>query len=120
MKVLLVEDDPDVADLVALALERAGFEVSTETDGTAGLAHALQHQPEVVILDWVMPNMSGVEVCRALRADSRTERTAVLLLTSRTQEVDIDQGFEAGANDYMVKPVRGRELVSRVDALLPR
>src|SRR3712207_4608113 len=90
MKVLVVEDDPDVADLVVLALERAGFELWTETDGTAGLAHALQQRPDVVILDWVMPGMTGVEVCRALRADPRTERTAILLLTSRTQEADID------------------------------
>ncbi len=119
MKVLVVEDDPDVADLVALALERAGFEVATETHGAMGLAAALEQQPDVVILDWMMPGMTGVEICRALRADPRTEHCGVLLLTSRAQEADIDLGFAAGANDYMVKPVRGRELASRVQSLLP-
>jgi DNA-binding response OmpR family regulator len=117
-KVLVVEDDVDVRDLVVLSLNHAGFDVLVEGDGAAGLDLALEEQPDLVILDWMMPRLSGVEVCRALRADPRAEGTSVLLLTSRAQEGDIDQGFEAGANDYMVKPFRGRELVSRVDSLL--
>ncbi len=118
MKVLVVEDDVDVRDLVALSLVKAGFDVLTEADGKSGLALAQHQQPDVVILDWMMPRMTGVEVCRAMRADPRTEKTGILLLTSRIQEADIDQGFAAGADDYMVKPFRGRELVSRVDSLL--
>ena len=118
MKVLLVEDDEDVKDLAVLSLERAGFDVATASEGAAGLVAAQQQHPDVIILDWMMPGMSGVDVCHELRADPRTEHISVLLLTSRAQEVDIEQGFEAGANDYMVKPFRGRELISRVDALL--
>jgi DNA-binding response OmpR family regulator len=118
MTVLVVEDDPDVRDLVVLSLEHAGFDVLAQANGETALAVALREQPDVLILDWMMPGMTGVEVCRALRADPRGESTAVLMLTSRAQEVDIDLGFDAGANDYMVKPFRGRELVSRVDSLL--
>jgi DNA-binding response OmpR family regulator len=117
MKVLVVEDDADVRDLVVLSLVKAGFEVWTEADGESGLAAALAEQPDVVILDWMMPRMTGVEVCRAMRAHPRTEHISVLLLTSRLQEADIDLGFAAGASDYMVKPFRGRELVSRVESL---
>jgi DNA-binding response OmpR family regulator len=69
-------------------------------------------------LDWMMPGLSGVEVCRAIRADPRTKSIAVLMLTSKAQEADIDQAFTAGADDYMVKPFRGRELVSRVRSLV--
>ena len=118
MTVLVVEDDADVRDLVVLSLTHAGFEVSTRDNGVAGLAAALDEQPEVVILDWVMPRLSGLEVCRALRADPRGAEASVLLLTSRAQEGDIDQGFAVGANDYMVKPFRARELTSRVDTLI--
>jgi DNA-binding response OmpR family regulator len=118
MTVLVAEDDPDVRDLVVLSLEQAGLHVSAQSNGQTALAVALKEQPDLVILDWMMPAMSGVEVCRAMRADPRGERIPVLMLTSRAQEADIDQGFEVGANDYMVKPVRGRELVSRVDSLL--
>jgi DNA-binding response OmpR family regulator len=117
MKVLVVEDDRDIRDLVITLLNRAGYEVHGEENGQAGLAAALTQEFDLVILDWMMPGMTGVEVCRAMRADPRTKDTAVLLLTSRAQETDIDQGFTVGADDYMVKPFSGRELVSRVTSL---
>jgi DNA-binding response OmpR family regulator len=117
MKVLVVEDDVDIRDLVISLLSRAGYEVLAEDNGEAGLAAALTRQPDLVILDWMMPGLTGVEVCRAMRADPRAKNTTILLLTSRAQEADIDQGFTAGADDYMVKPFRGRELVSRVKSL---
>ena len=117
MKVLVVEDDLDIQDLVIALLSRAGHEVTAEGDGFAGLTTALALQPDLVVLDWMMPGMSGVEVCRGLRADSRTRNVAVLMLTSKAQEADIEQAFTAGADDYMVKPFRGRELVSRVQSL---
>lgn len=118
MTVLVVEDDPDVRDLVALSLQQAGFRVLAQSNGEMALALALAEQPDVVILDWMLPGMSGVEVCQRVRSDPRGKDIAVLLLTSRAQEHDIDLGFDAGANDYMVKPFRGRELVSRVDSLV--
>lgn len=117
MKVLVVEDDVDIQDLVISLLSRAGYDVLAEGNGDAGLATALTQQPDLVILDWMMPGLSGVDVCRALRADPRAKNIPVLLLTSRAQEADIDQAFTAGADDYMVKPFRGRELVSRVQSL---
>jgi DNA-binding response OmpR family regulator len=117
MKVLVVEDDVDIQELVVSLLTRAGYEVLAEGNGDAGLAAALTQQPALVILDWMMPGLSGVEVCRAMRADARAKDIAVLMLTSKAQEADIDQAFTAGADDYMVKPFRGRELVSRVQTL---
>jgi two-component system phosphate regulon response regulator PhoB len=120
MKVLVVEDDLDIQDLVVALLSRAGYDVVVRDNGDAGLAAAMSHLPDLVILDWMMPGLSGVEVCRAIRADPRTKNVAVLMLTSKAQEGDIDQAFTAGADDYMVKPFRGRELVSRVRALADR
>ena len=117
MKVLVVEDDRDIQDLVVALLTREGHEVRAEDEGWAGLAAALSRAPDLVILDWMMPGMSGIEVCRAIRADPRTAHIPVLMLTSKAHEGDIDQAFTAGADDYMVKPFRGRELVSRVKAL---
>lgn len=117
MKVLVVEDDVDIQDIVISVLSRDGYQVLTEGNGDAGLAAALTQQPDLVILDWMMPGLTGVEVCRAMRADPRTKDIAILLLTSRAQEADIDQAFTAGADDYMVKPFRGRELLSRVKSL---
>lgn len=117
MKVLVVEDDLDIQDLVVALLSRDGHDVVTEGEGWAGLAAALSRAPDLVILDWMMPGMSGIDVCRAIRADPRTKDVPVLMLTSKAQEGDIDQAFTAGADDYMVKPFRGRELVSRVRAL---
>lgn len=118
MRVLVVEDDVDIRDLVVMKLTRAGHDVLAEGDGDSGLAVALDQQPDLVILDWMMPRLTGVEVCRAMRADPRTEDVAVLLLTSRAQEADVGQGFTAGASDYMVKPFSGRELLSRAESLL--
>ena len=118
MKVLVVEDDRDIQDLVVALLTREGHDVRAEDEGIAGLAAALSRSPDLVILDWMMPGMNGIDVCRAIRADPRTAHIPVLMLTSKAQEADIDQAFTGGANDYMVKPFRGRELVSRVRALV--
>ena len=117
MKVLVVEDDRDIQDLVVALLTREGHDVRAEDEGEAGLSAALTRSPDLVILDWMMPGMSGIDVCRAIRADPRMSRVPVLMLTSKAQEGDIAQAFTAGADDYMVKPFRGRELVSRVQSL---
>ena len=119
-RIVVVDDDPDIRALVAMKLTNAGYAVTAEPDGEAGLARALAEQPDLVVLDWMMPGLSGIEVCRALRDDPRTLETAVLLLTARAQEEDIDRGFAAGADDYLVKPFSVRELGNRVDALLAR
>jgi DNA-binding response OmpR family regulator len=120
-RVLVVDDDPVIADLVSFRLSRLGLEVSVETDGQAGLAAVRALRPDLVVLDWMMPRMNGLEMCAALRADPDEElaRTPVLLLTAKAQEPDLERGFAAGATDYIVKPFSTRELASRVTAALP-
>jgi DNA-binding response OmpR family regulator len=118
--VVVVDDDPDIRALVSMRLTKAGYAVTAESDGEAGLATALAERPDLVVLDWMMPGLTGIEVCRILRDDPRTVDTAVLLLTARAQEEDIERGFAAGADDYLVKPFSVRELATRVEALLAR
>jgi DNA-binding response OmpR family regulator len=120
-RVLVVDDDPVIADLVAFRLTRLGLDVSVETDGQAGLAAARELRPDLVVLDWMMPRMNGLEMCAALRAepDEELARTPVLLLTAKAQEPDLERGFAAGATDYIVKPFSPRELATRVTAALP-
>ena len=120
-RVLVVDDDPVIADLVAFRLTRLGLDVSVETDGQAGLAAARELRPDLVVLDWMMPRMNGLEMCAALRADpdESLARTPVLLLTAKAQEPDLERGFAAGATDYIVKPFSPRELATRVTAALP-
>ncbi|MCW2705914.1 MAG: response regulator receiver protein [Blastococcus sp.] len=119
--VLVVDDDPVIADLVAFRLGRLGLQVSVEFDGEAGLAAARQLHPDLIVLDWMMPRMNGLQVCQALRsdADPQLARTPVLLLTAKAQEPDLERGFAAGATDFVTKPFSTRELVSRVTAALP-
>jgi two-component system phosphate regulon response regulator PhoB len=119
--VLVVDDDPVVADLVAFRLGRMGLEVSVESDGESGLAAARELRPDLVVLDWMMPRMNGLEVCRALREDpdAGLAATPVLLLTAKAQEPDLERGFAAGATDFVAKPFSTGELVSRVTAALP-
>ena len=118
--VLAVDDDPDIRDIIALRLRVDGFEVHTEEDGEAGLAAALALRPALVLTDWMMPRMTGPELCRELRASEATATVPILLLTARAQESDVQRGFAAGADDYIVKPFSPRELSSRVKAILAR
>ncbi|MCZ2835904.1 response regulator transcription factor [Modestobacter sp. VKM Ac-2985] len=119
--VLVVDDDPVIADLVAFRLSRLGLRITVETDGEAGLAAIRQLRPDLVVLDWMMPRMNGLEVCRAVREDPdpALAGTPVLLLTAKAQEPDLERGFAAGATDFVTKPFSTRELVSRVTAALP-
>jgi len=101
-------------------LRRAGFEVRMEIDGDSGLVAAIEMRPDVVLLDWMMPHMSGIEVCRALRSNAELRSTTVIMLTAMAQESDARQGARAGADDYIVKPFSPRELVDRVQTALAR
>jgi len=125
--VLVVDDDTDIRELITWKLSQSGYGVLAEADGAAGLAAAsgasetaFGVRPDLVILDWAMPEMSGIDVCLALRADPSTASIPVILLTAKAQEAQIDQGFAAGADDYIVKPFSPRELLRRVEALLAR
>ena len=116
-RVLLVEDDRVVVETLTTYLEHAGFDVSVAGDGADGLARAQSPDVALVILDWMVPGMSGPEVCRRLRAVSSVP---VLMLTARTAEDDRIRGLETGADDYVPKPFSPREVVARVQALLRR
>jgi DNA-binding response OmpR family regulator len=118
--VLLAEDDADIRDLVTFKLREAGYEVRAFEDGLTALASAREDQPDLAVLDIMMPGMSGLDVCRELRADPATSEVPVILLTARAQESDIENGFAAGADDYVVKPFSPRELAMRVHEVLAR
>jgi two-component system phosphate regulon response regulator PhoB len=119
-RVLLVDDEPDLRQLVTLHLREGGFEVDAVGSGQAGLALAGKIRPALIVLDLMLPDVSGIEVCRALRADPVLADVAVLMLTARGDEYDRVLGFEVGADDYVVKPFSVRELVMRVKALARR
>jgi DNA-binding response OmpR family regulator len=118
--VLVADDDIDIRDLVVFKLKQAGYTVVAVGDGPAALGAARTAAPDLALLDVMMPGMSGVDVCRELRADPATARMPVILLTARVMEADVETGFAAGADDYVVKPFSPRELVSRVQAVLTR
>lgn len=118
--VLIADDDADIRDLVAFKLTQNGHRVTAVEDGMAAL-RAVREQPvELALLDIRMPGMSGLDVCRALRATSETASLPVIMITARSQEGDIEVGFAAGADDYIIKPFSPRELSSRVIAVLSR
>src|SRR4051812_25357918 len=118
--ILVADDDRDILDLVAFKLSAAGHELITATDGATALTEARRAVPDIVVLDVAMPGMSGLDVCRELRAEPITSAIPVILLTARGQESDVEAGFAVGADDYIVKPFSPRELQTRVTALLTR
>lgn len=119
-RLLVADDDRDIRELVAFKLEQAGFVVETAEDGLSALTAALARPHDLVVLDVMMPGLSGLDVTRQLRADERTATVPIILLTARAQEADVEGGFAAGVDDYVVKPFSPRELLSRVHAVLAR
>lgn len=119
-RILVVEDETDLAELVAINLRGAGHEVTVVHDGKAAMAEIHRSQPDLLVLDVMLPDISGIEVCRRLRRSAQTVRLPVIMLTARTDEVDRVVGFEVGADDYVPKPFSPRELVLRVEAILRR
>ncbi len=117
MKILVVDDDPRLRDLVAIALERANFTVITAANGQLALTHAARESPDLIVLDIGLPELDGLEVCRRIRARSQVP---ILFLTARADEIDRILGLELGADDYVTKPFSPRELVARVRAILKR
>jgi DNA-binding response OmpR family regulator len=116
-RVLVVEDEPTVAEVVARYLHQAGCDVRVAHDGWAGLGIAEEFAPDVIILDLMLPGLSGSEVCRRIRA---TDTTPIIMLTARGSEEERIQGLQLGADDYVTKPFSPRELVARVQAVLRR
>ncbi|MEM6821512.1 MAG: response regulator [Verrucomicrobiota bacterium] len=119
-KIIIVEDEPDVIDLLQMSLKGAGFRVVTAEDGEAGLRKIREDHPDMAILDIMLPKLSGLEVCKALRKDPSTASIPVLFLTAKSDEVDRIVGLELGADDYVTKPFSPRELVLRVKSILRR
>jgi two-component system phosphate regulon response regulator PhoB len=117
---LLVEDDPGLVQLLSYNLERAGFLARVATDGETALLMVKEAKPDLVLLDWMLPGVSGLEVCRRLRRGPDTAQLPILILTARGEEADKVRGLDTGADDFMSKPFSIAELVARLKALLRR
>jgi two-component system alkaline phosphatase synthesis response regulator PhoP len=120
VQILVAEDDRDIAELIAHYLQKSGWEPHLVSAGDEALVYARAHAVDVVILDVMLPGISGLEVCRALRADRATAAVPIIMLTARGEEADRVIGLELGADDYVAKPFSPNELVARVRALLRR
>ena len=119
-KILIIEDESDVADLLALNLRKAGFKTSAAVDGASGLQKARDDRPDFIILDLMLPKMSGLEVCKILKSDTATSAIPILMLTAKAEEIDRIVGLEFGADDYVTKPFSPREVMLRIRAVLRR
>ena len=119
-RLLLVEDDPALTDLVQWHFEREDFEVEHTSDGENALLLARENPPDIILLDWMIEGISGIEVCRRIRRSPETANVPIIMLTGRGDEADRVRGLETGADDYVTKPFSPRELISRVRAVLRR
>ena len=119
-QILIVDDEPDLVRVLEYSLQQAGFETATAADGESALVKIKQRVPDLIVLDLMLPDLPGTEVCRQLRADKRTQAVPVIMLTARGDEVDRVVGFELGADDFVTKPFSVRELVLRIRAILRR
>jgi two-component system phosphate regulon response regulator PhoB len=119
-KLLVIEDERSLSDILKYNMEKEGFEVATAADGQEGLNRAQLMQPDLVVLDLMLPVIEGYEVCRQLRSDPKTQAARILMLTARSDEVDEIVGFSMGADDYVTKPFKIKPLVHRIKALLRR
>lgn len=119
-KILVVDDDAGIREVLSFALRKAGFDVVTASDGAQAMTQFAEHDPALIVLDILMPELDGTEVCRKIRAGSENSRTPILFLSSRDDEIDRVVGLEIGGDDYVTKPFSPRELVARVRAILRR
>jgi two-component system phosphate regulon response regulator PhoB len=119
-RILVVDDEPDILELTRFALVQEGFEVETAATGDEALAQVRRTRPDLIVLDLMLPDRPGTEVCRTIRSDAHLTDVPVIMLTARTDEVDRIVGFELGADDYVTKPFSPRELCLRVKAILRR
>jgi DNA-binding response OmpR family regulator len=123
--VLVIDDDSDIRELVTWKLAQAGYAILSASDGAEGLAAAIAGDsdgrlPDLILVDWMMPKMTGIEVCRSVRANPVTSHVPVILLTANRAEAEVESGFAAGVDDYIVKPFSPRELLGRIQAVLSR
>ena len=118
--ILIIEDENDLAELVAFNLEKEGYRSLIATDGPSGLEAARHNSPDLILLDLMLPGMSGMEICKVLKSNEKTARIPIVMLTAKGEEIDRVVGFEVGADDYVIKPFSPRELLLRVKAVLRR
>ncbi len=119
-RILVVDDEEDLLELVDYNLSREGYRVDTVATGEAALAAARRHLPDLIVLDLLLPNVDGLEVCRLLKSDPQTKGIPVIMLTAKSEESDMVTGLELGADDYMTKPFSPRVLLARIKAMLRR
>ena len=120
IKILLVDDEPDILEIVSYNLSAEGYQVYTASNGVEGVTKAKKKQPHLIILDVMMPEMDGIEACEKIRATPSLENTIIAFLTARGEDYSQVAGFDAGADDYITKPIKPKVLVSKVKALLRR
>lgn len=120
IRILVADDEPNQLELLTFNLEQADYEVIRAEDGQQALDMIEEHRPDLVIIDWMMPRMSGIDVCRTLRSRSDTKHLPIIILSARGEEGDRTLGLDIGADDYISKPFSPREMISRVRALLRR
>lgn len=120
MKILLVDDEPDILEFVGYNLEKEGFKVKTANNGEEAVEKAKKHRPHLILLDVMMPGMDGIETCDVLRKIPELEHTLIAFLTARGEDYSQVAGFEAGADDYITKPIKPKVLISRIKALMRR
>ncbi len=118
--VLVVEDEPAQRELLAFNLEAEGFQVNTAADGEEALLHVAEAPPDLILLDWMLPLVSGIEVCRQLKSKSETRAIPIIMISARSEEVDLVRGLDTGADDYVSKPYSVKELIARVRSQLRR
>ena len=119
-KILLVDDEPDIIEIIKFNLEKKGYQVFTASDGLEAIKIAEKIIPHLIIMDVMMPNMDGIEACEQLRKDSKYSNTIIMFLSARGEDFSYVAAFEAGADDYVTKPIKPKVLVSKVKALLRR
>jgi two-component system alkaline phosphatase synthesis response regulator PhoP len=119
-KILLVDDEADIVEFISYNLKKEGFNVFTASNGEEGLAKAIKERPQLILLDVMMPGMDGIETCDAIRNEKSLTNVLIAFLTARSEDYSQVAGFEAGADDYITKPIKPKVLVSRVKALLRR
>ena len=119
-KILLVDDEPDILEFIGYNLKKEGYEVITSNNGKEAIELAQEHNPDLIILDVMMPEMDGIETCQEIRAVDKLKNTLIAFLSARGEDYSQVAGFDAGADDYITKPIKPRLLVSRVKAILRR
>lgn len=119
-KILIVDDEPDITEILQYNLEKEGFSVNTVNDSLQAIEVARNFHPDLMILDIMMPNLDGIELCRQIRKEKELSETFIIFLTARTEEYSEIAAFETGADDFLIKPIRPRAIISRINSLLKR